>query len=657
MKASLILNDIGGFKGQKKFVFESSSLNIVEAPNSGGKSSLVKGIVGVLSVPHDGKFDPYLLKEAKYLGVKSDDLNTQEGFVNIHSEYGEVILDIDDIKDIYKVKQNGTYLELPKHSDQRFLLSGILSNDTKILRQLRHTDEDNEPDDFKWAVTRLSNAKNYDEIVDFLKREKEDAFKKENEAKNAIARTKNLREEIIQHQKDLEQLKIDLSLLESKFKGKAKPITKRKTLIENIEKLNEEIIQKNAELKKRSDELKIQESDLNKINKEIETLEIELENLKLFDLKVKDFNEKSLEDIKKKEISSINEEITKLKEIRGENDGVYNLYYFAQTSLRDREFTKCPLCEEGNLTFDKIENKLKELKQKKDSISNIIMEKSQNIKVIENQFANTIKQKENLSKTINEKKQAKRFPEKKMIDIKKQIEHLNEDLSIKTRSKAEAIGELEELIKLIGLEDEEINKIYTEKEQQKGILSDKITIKQNEVDSALIDFKQENLTPNLAIDVLSEYIELLDGFIGHAKEMGDKQRQAAADKFNNTIKILINELNFEEFRDIKLNKEFKLYIERFDPKSEDYVTQLVSTLSTSEKLTIALILQIALKETYIPHIPFLILDDVMEDFDENRRNKIFKYLLNKAKEENWVIILTKLIEEKKPIHVVNWTPK
>ena len=128
MKASLILKDIGGFKGKKDFVFESGSLNLVEAPNSGGKSSVIKALLGVLSVPQDGKFDPYLLKEAKMLGIKSDDLNTQEGFVNIHSEYGEVILNIDDSKEIYKVQQNGTYVELPKHSDQRFLLSGLSSS-------------------------------------------------------------------------------------------------------------------------------------------------------------------------------------------------------------------------------------------------------------------------------------------------------------------------------------------------------------------------------------------------------------------------------------------------------------------------------------------------------------------------------------------------
>jgi len=656
MNASLVLKDIGGFKGKKDFSFESGSLNLVEAPNSGGKSSVIKAILGVLSVPHDGKFEPYLLKEAKMLGVKSDDLNTQEGFVNIHSEYGEVILTIGEDKEIYKVQQNGTYLELPKHSDQRFLLSGILSNDTKILRQLRHTD-DEEPDDFHWAVTKLSNAKNYDEIADFIINEKDNATKKEDEAKNTIKRTKNLREEIDQHRKDLEQITNELSRLEPKFKGKSDFISKRKGIANSIEKSNKDLIQQHANLKQKTDELKAKENELVKINKDINSFENELENLELFDLKGKNLNPKKLEEIKKKKISDINEQITSLKDIRGEIDGVYNLYYLAQTNLKDRDFTKCPLCNEGNLTFGKIEIKLKELKQKKDSISNEIMEKSQNIKLIDTQISDIIKNKENLERKISDKKEERKFTSD-LIEkqLRSAINQFNETITGLSNKLEKEQKELQELIKIIGSDDEELNRVYTEKEKQKGTLSDKITIKQNEIDSAKIEINQVSLTPDLAIQILSKYNEVLTELIGFAKEMADKQRQAAADKFNNTIKILMNELNFEEFRDVKLNKEFRLYIERFDPKTDGYVPQLVSTLSTSEKLTIALILQIALKETYIPQIPFLILDDVMEDFDEDRRNKIYKYLSNKAKEENWIIILTKLVEEKKPIHVVNWSP-
>jgi DNA repair exonuclease SbcCD ATPase subunit len=656
MKASLVLKDIGGFKGKKDFVFESGSLNLVEAPNSGGKSSVIKAILGVLSVPHDGKFDPYLLKEAKMLGVKSDDLNTQEGFVNIHSEKGEVTLNIGDDIETYKVQQNGTYIELPKHSDQRFLLSGILSNDTKILRQLRHTD-DNEPDDFNWAVTKLSNAKNYDEIADFIKNEKDAATKKEDEAKNVIKRTKNLREEIDQHRKDLAQITNELSRLEPKFKGKSDFISKRKGITNSIEKSSKDLIQHRANLKQKSDELKVKENELVKINKDIESLEKELEDLELFDLKGKNINQKKLEEIKKKKISDINEQITDLKDIRGEIDGVYNLYYLAQTNLKDRDFTKCPLCNEGNLTFDKIEIKLKELKQKKDSISNEIMKKSQDIKLIDTQISDIIKNKGNLERKISDKKEEKKFTSDLIENqLRSAINQFNETITGLSSKLEKEQKELQELIKIIGSDDEELNKVYTEKEKQKGILSDKITIKQNDIDSAKIEFKQNSLTPDFAIQILSKYNDALTEIIGFAKEMADKQRQAAADKFNNTIKVLMNELNFEEFRDVKLNKEFRLYIERFDPKTDGYVPQLVSTLSTSEKLTIALILQIALKETYIPQIPFLILDDVMEDFDENRRNKIYNYLSNKAKEENWIIILTKLVEEKKPIHVVNWSP-
>lgn len=660
MKASLELKDIGGFRGKKSFVFESGSLNLVEAPNSGGKSSLVKAILGVLSMPQDGKFDPYLLKEAKMLGIKSDDLNTQEGFVNIHSENGEVILNINETKEIYKVQQNGTYLELPKHSDQRFLLSGILSNDTKILRQLRHTDEDNEPDDFHWAVTRLSNAKNYDEIADFIKNEKDEASKKENEASNIKKRTKNFKEEIDKHRKELSTLEKEIDQINKKFEGKSEYISKlisqRKSLVTSIETSNLDLTQQNIALEQKTKTLKIKENELKEIDENIELLNKELENLELFGLKGMDLNQKKLEEIRKIKISEINENITNLKDLRGEIDGVYNLYYLAQTNLKDRDFTKCPLCEEGNLTFKKIESKLVELKQKKDSISNKIMEKSQAIKSIEIEISNILKQQEKVKKTILERKQIKINLTREISGEQTASVQATEKISELTEKLDKEKNKLQELTKTIGSGDEELNRNLIEKEKQKDTLSNIIFNKQRDIDGATIEFKKTHLTPDLAIKILSKYIEMLNELVSFVKDMADKQRQAAADKFNNTVKILMDELSFEEFRNVKLNSDFKLYIERKDSKTDDYVLQLVSTLSTSEKLTIALILQIALKETYIPQIPFLILDDVMEDFDEDRRNKIYKYLSNKAKEENWIIILTKLVEEKKPIHVVNWSP-
>jgi DNA repair exonuclease SbcCD ATPase subunit len=94
-----------------------------------------------------------------------------------------------------------------------------------------------------------------------------------------------------------------------------------------------------------------------------------------------------------------------------------------------------------------------------------------------------------------------------------------------------------------------------------------------------------------------------------------------------------------------------LYVERLDPKTSNYVFQPVNTLSESEKLSIALILQVALKETYMPDIPFFILDGVVQDFDEDRRAKVMDYLRGKSEERDWFIVVTQLDEDAARVRV------
>jgi DNA repair exonuclease SbcCD ATPase subunit len=143
---------------------------------------------------------------------------------------------------------------------------------------------------------------------------------------------------------------------------------------------------------------------------------------------------------------------------------------------------------------------------------------------------------------------------------------------------------------------------------------------------------------------VKKQIELLDVIIKEMNGRAEAQKDEAKKLFNASVKDLLDKLKFEEFRSVALNKDYRLYVERFDEKRRDYVKQNASTLSTSEKLAIALILQVALKETYVPEIPFLLVDDVLEDLDEGRLDTILKYLSSKAKESDWFVVATKLVK-------------
>jgi uncharacterized protein YhaN len=59
----------------------------------------------------------------------------------------------------------------------------------------------------------------------------------------------------------------------------------------------------------------------------------------------------------------------------------------------------------------------------------------------------------------------------------------------------------------------------------------------------------------------------------------------------------------------------------------------------------------ALKETYLKNIPFMIIDDVLEEFDAERRDKVIQYLKEKVQEEGWFIIVTKLVKDFGPPRV------
>jgi len=115
--------------------------------------------------------------------------------------------------------------------------------------------------------------------------------------------------------------------------------------------------------------------------------------------------------------------------------------------------------------------------------------------------------------------------------------------------------------------------------------------------------------------------------------------QAIVD-FNNNVKKVMAELGFTEFDQIAIDRDdMRLKVLR-----SGFIRQPVESLSTSEKYSIAIALQIALRETYLPDIPFFIVDEVVVSYDEGRKQRILDYLGEMAKEKGLYVIVTKLSE-------------
>jgi DNA repair exonuclease SbcCD ATPase subunit len=638
MKAILRLKNIGGLR-EGQYTFDSNKLNIVESANSAGKTSIVKALVGVLSIPSNGALDEINSEEAQKLGIKPDPGNPYDGFVNVHADQGIVELDFDEIKETYVVKQSGETLVAPKYGDERFLLTGILSDKSRVLRQLRGLDR-RESDDFKWAVDELSYAQKYSEFIEILQTERENLDEKKDFIKKALYQ--------------LEPLKIDQKLFENKLKtlefeidALSQRFFESKKLADERNELDKHIYSWEDSKQKATIKLtKIEKEFLTPKLKEIKDLE-ESKKQKELELKEKRENLVALkqQEFKKKEIEkSINELINQRNNI----DGLLNLFIIAENNLKNQEnVTTCPLCKQGHIDHSDITKNISNYRSQRNNLNEQILRLNQEKQNISIQISNTEDEIEELLEIIREITNKIKFVGAPLKETQEEIKSLKGFISDYEADIKKVKPKLKELDSKISEVDSGVNKEYNEKNKLKSDLHQRLgSIRQQISSLSSVEIYDSILSPDIAKEICDEILEVLNERIKYLKSNADKEREEAAKKFNENISELMVNLGFTEFKTIKLSgaPSYRLYVERFDPDKKDYKSQEVGTLSTSEKLAIALILQIALKETYMKKLPFLILDDVLEGFDPERSERIIEYLQHKVKQEDWFIIATRLVE-------------
>jgi DNA repair exonuclease SbcCD ATPase subunit len=637
MKAVLHLNNIGGLR-EGKFDFYSDKLNIIESANSGGKTSTVKALVGVLSIPPDGNLSPEIFDEAQKLGVKTDPRNPFEGFVNVHADKGSVELDFNQFKENYQVKQNGEILIAPKNGDERFLLTGILSNNSRVLRQLRGLDT-RESDDFKWAVDDLSYAKRYSQIIELLKTEKEDLSYKNELINNALRQLEPLKNEEATILGKINIIDEEIIVLNDEISVTKEDSEKRKKLekrindlVNNIQIYTVLLDQKLKEENANENRIKDEEALLNQNKFELREMQDKLNKLKQRE------NRKKI----------IDDEINKLIDQRNKIDGLLNLYVVAESSMKDRKNEIiCPLCNEGHFNYKKVAEEINRYRLERNNVNTNIINYNQ-------EKQNYILELSETEKRINETKEEISNINSKLIvlnntnkpkqdeikSIRTNIDRDNKNLKIEKEN-------LKELNKNFSSDNEEAVEKYEQKKIQRDSLNEKLGRVRQQISSfSTIDLYNNILQPEIAKQINEETLNIIIDRINYLEKRANEEREQAAKKFNDNINELMNDLGFTEFKTIKLSgaPSYRLYVERYDPSKKDYKSQDVGTLSTSEKLAIALILQIALKETYMKNLPFLILDDVLEGFDLERHKLVIEYLEKKVKQEDRFIIATRLVE-------------
>ncbi|ADI75177.1 Chromosome segregation ATPase-like protein (plasmid) [Methanohalobium evestigatum Z-7303] len=601
------LKNVGGLK--EKNLTVKSGLNIIEAPNASGKTSLLRGFL--LSVLPNGKANHYsylLHSKSNFGSVKITDANGQEYTKEIVKDKNSVSIKGDNIVDPEK-----------ENLVSRFTIAG---NTNKILDAVR-TGQNLK--DILLEYTNIPDLKNQLSKYDSQIKDNENQLNTlENKLKNETELYKNL--SITRN--EIEKLDEEKSKLEKEYTAKKIDDETNKEYKEAVNKLNK-IQQSIKELE-------------NKINynkkryKELEETKQKYEN----DLEQVQHNENIDVNTLENEIKNINEKIdsniSKMKTLNTYIDGI-DEFINSSLDIADvqgnnsidslAESLNCPFC---GTNCDK--SKLEEQKSHLTSIRDSLKEENKSLKQKSSEkqeLIDSYKKKENEINKINSK----------IIDTENLISETNEQIK-KAQNKLRDIKQQK-------IEQEDIVSKF--KEEVETETAD-ITNRLSKVNAQLESYKNKEDQINKSIENNRLNKEKYDELKTKIDDLNDKRsnlqkkinniEQNVRENFNNHIKEVYDELGFENIDNIELSSDYNLYITRTSDEGKGYFDRYsIMTLSTSELEVIGLIVMLSGYLTYKVNevFPVIVLDELTY-LDTKRMNDLMDYMSDKVES----VVLTKL---------------
>jgi len=652
MKVKLELENVGGLRGNHSFEFETGRVNILEAPNAVGKSSIIRGLAAVLSAPFIGSLAE---SEAEILGL------SPEALINVYEDEATVRLRMNgEIKEL-RIRRDGRLLKNP-HGDNKFLFAGLLAREAKLMRNLLTGH-----DDFYWIVSIMSLADEFKKVSDIIERKLTEVSLKIEELKRRIEDQKQLREELTtletekrKLEKEYESLQEELSLISTedpilmKFSKEIEQLRRReKEIKKSINGLMKTLEREEKNLREVQREYKEQKNKYEKLKEEIRHA-----RWKLASISPDEIGElERVAHISKTRIETLREERTRY-------EVELNLYTSALQSMDESlEKVTCPLCMSGVIPIREIKERIEKLRKK---ISEVNLEIDKAMRTYDESLwkrDQIIKEMEDLKNKINSL-------ENELKSEESDLHRLEGDLNTCKRVVENKEKELKTKYDELKLIQEKLVKKYKEKEdyeEKHGKKKEKLTDKLSEIlkrtgevehrvqetKDKLSEISYEyiidtSINIDHAIQIYETFRNELEATLEDLRKITDKERRGVAREFNRRIREILDKLGFKEFEEISLNEDtYKLQVYRQGGKY-----QPIASLSTSERSAIVAVLQIAMKMTYLPENPCFIIDAVALDFDENKVTRILNYLSKLAKERDWLIILTKLSEkESLAVHI------
>ncbi|MHA2246283.1 MAG: archaea-specific SMC-related protein [Candidatus Hodarchaeales archaeon] len=609
------LRNIGGLTEKNEFDI-LSGLNIIEAPNATGKSSITNAL-------------RLLCAE----GLKKDERNNFLRIaLNENSSRGEVNLYSKGLKyqTILTRTPSGSITirtsDLPWESRKAFEVAFCVP-DSELVQIINSNGRGLQ----NW-FTKISDVEYYSTLLDVLDSVRDKNQREKNKyqgqmkedpklVEQAISNLKKRLNELTNEEQEIDKKYVDLGYEEEAVrqrKLREKKNIKSKTLDEAESKIFR--LRSNRE---------IWISKKNSIEKDISQYESELKNLT-----------QSYSQLKSKK-SLLMERLEEIKNSRTIHLEVKADLQQKSKKLKTTIDTRSEICEYCGAQVNS------------PAISKAIDDFIQKVSE-EDKYLDSLKaERESINKELDEI----RYAEKSIDKIRGELDLQNSEftkldgkLKKSNSSMIEFQATRDELRKELDDLDAEISKAIaprTEEAKKLKERSQKVSGMKTEVERQIRgnNEKLETLkASNIKFKETEEYLNILNSFIEHINTRYEYLMSGVRKDLNRHLAEAIDLMEYTSFESITILDDFSLRLIR----NNSIVTDLSRT-STSEKLTISLLVMYITKIAYAPNFPIFVVDEVMGSYDRTR----FKRILGFIKDEIDYLVVTSLVplEEQKGINI------
>jgi len=606
-ECNLVLENIGGIQGRTELKLKSP-LSIIKAPNAAGKTSMIRAL--------------QLLCENEL---------TLEDVLNEYAANGSVTLQNGDRFFAQLLKTQAGVEVVSSNlmwTDEKAYKVGFCVPDAELVQIIN----DYDPERLKRWFRDISDARHYESamvILNTLVQEKTN--ERERLKSSIITDTREIEQVILQSERDLAKVDKDLTVANKKLEelGYSELVEKWRSIDADISQLNNQALAKDRERERKHGDLDDLWKALETVKKERKNADEELSHL-TEELKSKEASKAAIEMRREKIKLRLHEVPDGIIFTIGHLEEDLEDYASTLSKLRPKPETK-PCIDILEPLIKKAKNNLESEKEERRRLE----DEYANYGAALEEIAQIHIQVEDIRRKIGGLNSRSRSIEREIPGIEKEIEEISSEVA-KLTAKIEA--KEAERTKL----DKEISQLKDVSEELKNKVSE-LREKKRDLEKLILVKKEEQrrvLEAQTEYEHIAKVVEKLHDFLFYMQDRYEYVINGARNELNQALSKAFEVMQYTDFTKIMVNSEYELEITRRD----GMITKL-SRLSSSERLTISMIIMFVAKQAYARDFPLFVIDEIMGTYDETRFKRIIDYTKGKVP----YLVITSLMPLKEKI--------